>query len=137
MSARFTSSPDVHEFNRKVWAIVRQIPAGRVMTYGQIGSLISPPAGVTAISYRSFAPRWVGGAMANCPSDVPWQRVINSQGKISERRGGGVTHQRDLLEAEGVLFDERGRVDLRRYAWEGPTEEWLETQGITVRTEGD
>lgn len=129
MSARFISPPDVHEFNRKVWAIVRQIPVGKVMTYGQIGFLISPPAGFDVSSYHSFAPRWVGGAMANCPGDVPWQRVINSQGKISERRGG-VTQQRELLEAEGVEFDERGRVDLKRYGWEGPSEEWLARQGI-------
>jgi methylated-DNA-protein-cysteine methyltransferase-like protein len=130
MNARFNSPPDVHEFNRKVWAIVRQIPAGSVMTYGQIGGFISPPAGVDVISYRSFAPRWVGGAMASCPSDVPWQRVINSQGKISERRSGA-TQQREMLEAEGVHFDERGRVDLERYSWEGPSEEWLVRQGIT------
>jgi methylated-DNA-protein-cysteine methyltransferase related protein len=136
MSARFSSPPERHEFDRKVWAIVRQIPAGKVMTYGQIGWLIPPPVGVEAINYRSFAPRWVGGAMANCPSDVPWQRVINSQGKVSERPNGA-THQRKLLEAEGVLFDERGRVDLKQYTWEGPTEEWLATQGITRRGERD
>ena len=135
MSARFISPPDVQEFNRKVWAIVRQIPVGKVMTYGQIGGLIYPPPGVEVINYRSFAPRWVGGAMANCPNDVPWQRVINSQGKISERRSG-VTQQRELLEAEGVLFDERGRVDLKRYGWEGPSEEWLTRQGIAGRVGG-
>jgi methylated-DNA-protein-cysteine methyltransferase-like protein len=135
MNARFISPPDVHEFNRKVWAIVRQIPAGKVMTYGQIGGLISPPPGVEAINYRSFAPRWVGGAMANCPSDVPWQRVINSQGKISERRGA--TLQRELLEAEEVQFDDRGRVDLKRYAWDGPSDEWLAKQGIIGFTGGD
>lgn len=135
MNARFISPPDVHEFNRKVWAIVRQIPPGKVMTYGQIGELISPPPGVEAINYRSFAARWVGGAMASCPNDVPWQRVINSQGKISERRSG-TTQQREMLEDEGVLFDERGRVDLKRYSWEGPSEAWLASQGITGGTGG-
>lgn len=131
MSAKFISPPDSHEFNSKVWAIVRQIPIGKVMTYGQIGGMIPPPPGIEAHNYRSFAPRWVGGAMANCPTDVPWQRVINSQGKISERRGGGHLRQRELLEEEGVLFDERGRVDLKRYGWDGPSVEWLTDQGIS------
>ncbi|MBK6795054.1 MAG: MGMT family protein [Anaerolineales bacterium] len=49
--------------------------------------------------------------MANCPDDVPWQRVINSQGKISERPGA--ERQRPLLEAEGVVFDAKGKVDLK------------------------
>ncbi|OGO66664.1 MAG: hypothetical protein A2030_08760 [Chloroflexi bacterium RBG_19FT_COMBO_50_10] len=58
--------------------------------------------------------------MAACPQDVPWQRVINSQGKVSLRPGGGGSNQRELLEAEGVIFDERDRVDLKIYAWDGP-----------------
>jgi methylated-DNA-protein-cysteine methyltransferase-like protein len=58
--------------------------------------------------------------MAACPADVPWQRVINAQGKISVRKGGGSLEQRALLEAEGVEFDDRERVDLARYGWPGP-----------------
>ena len=58
--------------------------------------------------------------MAACPEGVPWQRVINSQGKISLRRGTGPQIQRELLEAEGIEFDERERVDLKRYGWAGP-----------------
>jgi methylated-DNA-protein-cysteine methyltransferase-like protein len=65
----------------------------------------------------------VGGAMAACPADVPWQRVINSQGKVSLRKGGGGEEQRRLLEAEGVLFDEKERVDLSEFAWEGPSQD--------------
>ena len=57
--------------------------------------------------------------MAACPDDVPWQRVINSKGEISLRRGGGYTRQRELLEAEGIEFDERSRIDLKRYRWAG------------------
>ncbi len=104
----------------EVWEMVRQIPIGRVATYGQIASLINPLEGITPQAYKAFSPRWVGGAMAACPDDVPWQRVINSQGKISLRRGEGQTHQRELLEAEGVIFDERERVDLSRFRWSGP-----------------
>jgi methylated-DNA-protein-cysteine methyltransferase-like protein len=69
--------------------------------------------------YRAFGARWVGGAMAACPEGVPWQRVINAQGKIS-LRGGSETRQRELLESEGVIFDSRDRVDLQRFGWTGP-----------------
>jgi methylated-DNA-protein-cysteine methyltransferase-like protein len=54
--------------------------------------------------------------MAACPPDVPWQRVINAQGKISPRPGA--QEQRRLLEQEGVIFDAKDRVDLERYGWE-------------------
>jgi methylated-DNA-protein-cysteine methyltransferase-like protein len=106
----------------EVWEMVRQIPVGCVATYGQIASLIYPPEGITPQAYKAFGPRWVGGAMAACPDDVPWQRVINSQGKISLRRGEGQTLQKELLEAEGIIFDERERVDLSRFRWSGPEE---------------
>lgn len=107
-------------FYAQVWQVVRQIPAGRVATYGQIAALVSPPQGVSTEEYRAWGARWVGGAMAACPQDVPWQRVLNAQGKISlpEQRGG--LEQRQLLEAEGVSFDEKGRVDLRRFGWTPP-----------------
>jgi methylated-DNA-protein-cysteine methyltransferase-like protein len=65
----------------------------------------------------------VGGAMAACPNDVPWQRVINAQGKVSQRRGGGEKLQRHLLEEEGVVFDEHDRVDLKKYGWTGKEED--------------
>ena len=85
-------------------------------TYGQIALMLPPPAGVDFESYRAFGPRWVGGAMAACPDDVPWQRVINSQGKISERPGA--EKQRLLLEGEGIEFV-KDKVDLKKYGWGG------------------
>jgi len=127
MPNRFTSPPDPVIFNALVWEIVRQIPPGKVATYGQIAAMVPPPEGMTTWDYRAFGARWVGGAMAACPEDVPWHRVINAQGKISLRRGA--EEQRDRLEAEGVEFDEHGRVDLRRYRWEGPDEAWLKARG--------
>jgi methylated-DNA-protein-cysteine methyltransferase-like protein len=120
MTARFTSPPDPRSYNLRVWEIVRQIPAGRVATYGQIASLISPPDGVSPQDYHAFGARWVGGAMAACPDNVPWQRVINAQGEISTRRSGGENVQRQMLEAEGVVFDDRQRVDLSCFGWAGP-----------------
>ena len=118
----FASPPDPIIFKNQVWEIVRQVPPGKVTTYGQIAGLIPPPGGMDPKSYLAFGPRWVGGAMAACPPDVPWQRVINSQGKISPRPGAEEQHA--LLEAEGVEFDERGRVDLKKYKWEGPDPAW-------------
>jgi methylated-DNA-protein-cysteine methyltransferase-like protein len=87
------------------------------MTYGQIALKIPRPSGVDADQYRRTGAIWVGQAMANSPDDVPWQRVINSQGKISPRPGLGPNVQRSLLEQEGVQFDARERVDLKRFGW--------------------
>lgn len=98
----------------RIYAVVRQIPPGRVATYGQIARLTG---GCTA--------RMVGYAMAALRSaqdvpEVPWQRVINAQGRISfHGEGYGSAVQRDLLEEEGVVFDAQGRVDLKRFGWLG------------------
>ena len=113
----FTSPPDPIIFNHQVWNIVRQVPPGRVTTYGQVARQVSLPEGMDPKAYAAFGPRWVGGAMAACPEDVPWQRVINSKGEISPRPGAET--QRRLLEEEGVQFDQRGRVDLEVYGWQG------------------
>jgi methylated-DNA-protein-cysteine methyltransferase-like protein len=117
----FSSPPNQQAYYEEVWMIVRQIPFGKVASYGQIAKMIPSPNGVDIEAYTAFAPRWVGGAMANCPEDVPWQRVINSQGKISER--SGAEKQRLLLEQEGVEFDAKDRVDLKKYGWSGSSDE--------------
>jgi methylated-DNA-protein-cysteine methyltransferase related protein len=122
----FSSPPDPIIFNHQVWELVSQIPSGKVTTYGQIARLITAPEGVDEKAYKAFGPRWVGGAMAACPADVAWQRVINSKGEISLRPGA--EHQRQLLEEEGVTFDDRGRVNLKVFGWVGPGEEAKSTQ---------
>jgi methylated-DNA-protein-cysteine methyltransferase-like protein len=132
MEPRYSSAPDPVAFKALVWEIARQITPGKVCTYGQIAAMIPPPEGMNPHNYEAFAARWVGGAMAGCPSDVPWQRVINSQGKLSLRKGGGFEHQRKLLEEEGIQFDERERIDLKKYRWEGPSVEWLKAHGLTL-----
>ena len=124
----FTSPPDPKTFQSIVWDIARQTPPGKVTTYGQIAAMIPPPGTLTLKDYEVFGARWVGGAMAACPGDVPWQRVINSQGKISPRPGAAL--QRQLLEEEGVTFDERGKIDFAVYGWEGPATEWREERGL-------
>lgn len=113
----------MQRFQQEVYKIVRSVPKGEVATYGQIASKITPPATVAADTYRAFAARWVGGAMAACPPDVPWHRVVNSQGKISDRPGAD--KQRQMLELEGVVFDVKGKIDLKKYSWEAKPSQGL------------
>lgn len=103
--------PEDRSYYEKIYAVVRQIPPGKVATYGQIAELVG---GVTA--------RMVGYAMAGLRegSGVPWQRVINSQGKISPHGAGfGSAMQRALLEEEGLEFDSQNRLDLGKVGWLG------------------
>jgi methylated-DNA-protein-cysteine methyltransferase-like protein len=128
MPAKFTSPTNRDSFNATAWEIVRQIPVGKVAAYGQIAAFIPVPDKTSESRYRAWGARWVGGAMAACPPDVPWQRVVNAQGKISLRKGA--EQQRRLLEAEGVVFDEKDRINLAEYGWEGPTQAWLVEHGL-------
>lgn len=110
MSPKDPESPD--SLYTRIYAQVRKIPAGRVSTYGRIAKLAKAPG-----------PRVVGYAMAALRpgSTVPWQRVVNHKGELSCRRvGDGQLRQRRLLEAEGVHFSLRGRIDLKTYGWPGP-----------------
>ena len=97
-----------------VWATVERIPRGRVATYGQIAALAGMPRHA----------RQAGYALAALPANlkIPWHRVINAQGRISLRLkhwdSGSDELQRILLEAEGVIFDSSGRIDLKRFRWE-------------------
>jgi methylated-DNA-protein-cysteine methyltransferase-like protein len=92
-----------------VYEIVMRIPRGRVSTYGRIAALTPVPRGA----------RGVGWALAGLSEDkaqlVPWWRVINATGRISNEYHA--TLQRELLEAEGIVFNQRGYVDLKRYLW--------------------
>lgn len=125
------SPPDPVAFRAKVYEIVEQVPLGRVTTYGFIARLIPPPPNVDPEQYARLSPRWVGTAMADCPDDLPWQRVINAQGGISRREiSGGHIVQRKLLEAEGIPFDERDRIDLKTYGWSGPPADWCREHGL-------
>jgi len=99
-------------FFEQVYRVVGCIPWGQVATYGQIARILDMP--------RSA--RTVGWALRALPEghDVPWQRVINAQGAISFNRGSsGAAIQRALLEDEGIVFDEKGRIDLKEVGWAG------------------
>ncbi len=93
----------------EVYALVRRIPRGRVMTYGQIANLIE----------HRLSPRAVGWAMHGCPKNVPWQRVVNARGACSTDRLPDMPPgiQQALLEREGVEFRESGSFDLEAYRW--------------------
>ena len=96
----------------EVYRLVRRIPRGRVMTYGQIGTLIG----------GKLSPRAVGWAMHGCPDGVPWQRVVNASGGCSTDRLPGMPPQlqQALLEQEGIEFRENGTLDLERHRWLPP-----------------
>lgn len=105
----------------RIYALVRQIPPGKVATYGQIAATVG-----------ACTARMAGYAMAAVTPElgVPWQRVLNRQGKISIRSGGKASiRQRELLEAEGVRFDARDRIDFEAVGWHGPDWEWLAYHG--------
>ena len=93
----------------RIYAVVRQIPRGRVATYGQVAKLAGFPG----------HPRMVGYALSALDDEsVPWQRVINARGEVSARSVPGAEEaQRTLLEDEGISFDLQRRVSLARYQW--------------------
>jgi len=101
-------------FRAAVYMLVRRVPRGQVVTYGQVAAMLRRPRSARA----------VGGAMKRCPDDVPWHRVVNAQGGISRRRvASGMLTQRIRLEQEGIRL-RRGRVPLKHYRWEGASR-WI------------
>jgi len=95
------------QYRERVYKIVRQIPPGKVMTYGQIALILG----------EGYTARTVGYCMHSADDGVPWQRVINSQGKIStDRLTLPHSLQQSILESEGVVFN-KGKCDLGMYQW--------------------
>lgn len=96
------------DYRERVYELVRRIPFGRVMTYGQIAELFGD----------GYTPRTVGFVMHSSGETTPWHRVINAQGACST---GGVVlphdKQQRMLQAEGIQFDKRGRCNLETYIW--------------------
>ena len=99
----------------RIYAVVRQIPIGKVATYGQVAEL----AGLMG------KPRVVGYALYKVApeDDIPWQRVVNAKGEISTSafRDGSDDLQRVLLEDEGIEF-KGNKIDLSQYRWQAPPE---------------
>jgi methylated-DNA-protein-cysteine methyltransferase related protein len=102
-----TREPDKN-YRERVYRIVRSIPRGRVMTYGQLAEILG----------EGYTPRTVGFVMHGSDDKTPWHRVINAQGGCSTGRIALPSDkQQRMLIAEGVEFNERGRCDLQRYLW--------------------
>ncbi len=114
-----TASDRRGDFNARVYALCRQIPEGCVTTYGWIAAAIDTPLGMEPLAFDRIKARWVGYAMAGCPPDVPWHRVINSKGGLSLRPGH--EHQRALLTDEGIDFGPSGLIDLEQFGWRPTT----------------
>jgi methylated-DNA-protein-cysteine methyltransferase-like protein len=106
---------DTEGYRERVYEIVRRIPKGRVMTYGQLADMLG----------EGYTARTVGFVMHAAQEETtPWQRVINSQGACSTGRIIlPPDKQQRMLEAEGVVFDARGRCELGRYRWTPEEEE--------------
>jgi methylated-DNA-protein-cysteine methyltransferase-like protein len=100
-----TSDKGLYE---RIYDAVLQVPLGHVATYGDIAAMVGGCDARTVGYALNELPKWRD-------QEVPWQRIINSQGGISTR---GV-RQRERLEAEGIVFDARGRVSLARFRWRG------------------
>lgn len=96
-------------YRERVYELVTQIPAGKIMTYGQIAGILG----------EGYTPRTVGYVMHAADSEgVPWQRVINSQGACSTgRMTMPINLQQNMLESEGVEFNEKGKCELKIVQW--------------------
>lgn len=101
-------------FRSLVYRLVRRVPRGKVVTYGQVAAILGRPRGARAVGTALGALR---GPLLEL---VPWQRVVNAAGRCSRRDGFGADVQRERLEAEGVRFARHGRIDLPKYRWPGP-----------------
>jgi methylated-DNA-protein-cysteine methyltransferase related protein len=97
-----------------IYATIRQIPAGKVATYGQISRIV----GRCSAQMVGFALAALSNQRENC--NVPWQRVINVEGRISPHGYGfGTNMQRVLLEEEGIVFKLTGEIDMEKFGWDG------------------
>jgi methylated-DNA-protein-cysteine methyltransferase-like protein len=96
------------QYRATVYDLVKKIPRGRVMTYGQIAIVLG----------EGYTARTVGYVMHGSDEGVPWQRVINSQGKCSTSKLSiPINLQQSMLEQEGVVFSDKGKCDLDTFQW--------------------
>jgi methylated-DNA-protein-cysteine methyltransferase-like protein len=98
------------EFERRAKEVIKSIPRGKVTTYAQVAALAGNHRGARQV---------VRVLHSSSDKDrLPWQRVINSRGGISLKRGHGFEEQKRLLIREGVRVNRLGRVDLDSFQWE-------------------
>jgi methylated-DNA-protein-cysteine methyltransferase related protein len=99
---------------QQIYDVVRKIPIGKVLTYGQVAELAGLYGKARLVGYALFR--------VEIASDIPWQRVVNAKGQISysEARCGGDYVQKNLLAAEGIEFKQENLIDLTKYRWQPP-----------------
>ena len=97
-------------FTKNVIEIIKQIPTGKVATYGMIARLAGSHKASRQVAFTLHS--------SSYKHNLPWHRVINRSGMISLKKGSGYEEQKALLESEGVVFDEQDRIDLKVYLWE-------------------
>jgi methylated-DNA-protein-cysteine methyltransferase-like protein len=101
----------VTSFNELVYALVRHIPPGKVLSYGRVAQLLGVPQGARAVG-------WALSALKHGDQGVPWHRVVNAKGRVSIKGSPeGAAEQRARLEAEGIVFNEHGYLDMQRHLW--------------------
>ncbi|WP_257457956.1 MGMT family protein [Archangium lipolyticum] len=120
MSTTITITMQERRFFERIYQVVEQVPRGKVTTYGDVALIVGGDcdARIVGLAMGDLGPR---------AAKVPWQRVINRSGGISTQG----YNQRELLVAEGVEFDEKGKALLERFRWAGPDKEWAVKHGFT------
>jgi len=103
------------DFTSEVIRLIKAIPRGKVATYGQIAYLTGFYPSVRRVV-------WI---LHSCSEKegLPWHRVVNHKGKISLKPGSGYEKQKEMLEKEGIFFDDNDRIDLDRFLWEADEED--------------
>lgn len=96
----------------KIYEVVKMIPKGKVASYGQVAMLAGNPRWSRVVGYALH--------VNPDPDGIPCYRVVTKQGELSQAFAfGGINRQRELLEADGVEFDDDGRVKMSEFAWRG------------------
>jgi len=115
-----THPRDEHEYYERIYTVVEQVPPGKVATYGDVAAIVGDGCDARIVGHA------LGALGARRAETVPWQRIINRTGGISTSGHG----QRELLQAEGVTFDEKGHARMDAHHWSGPPEAWARAHGF-------
>lgn len=121
-----TSARDERVYYERIYTVCEQVPRGQVATYGDIAAIVGD--GCDA--------RMVGHAMAALgprSATVPWQRILARTGSISTSG----YRQREILESEGITFDDKGHARMDAHHWPGPSEEWAQARGFQTLARKD
>lgn len=100
----------ISSFSERVKDIIKNIPVGKVVTYGQIATYAGNPRASRQVA-------WILHSSSK-KDNLPWHRVINSKGHISLPHNGGYEMQKALLEEEGIVFSKNDKINFKKYLWQ-------------------